>query len=418
MRKLVLFLIACLATSGAAAQSPAVGPPEPAANLSYCTPTKSNAPCKSDFALSIVTSMIRTMTQKVLDGANEELKKRGHSSRVSIETLRVNLPRRMQTQHLNQPNEWFIHAPYSLTVKVAIPVVADRRIHLPIDINVTCNNWHTDNGQVVVRSVTGPASFEGGSIIEDIFNIGNYIDSQVRKAFVAPPPVTQQLPNAKCVTIGVSNRGTAQPEDDILIWTVPGSGPKVPLQDVVAKPSSLEVTFNRLKRLNARSLGGAVLYKDVEDIFLNLSANTSRQQKALKMREGDDLALSLPVIRLDPAKSDTLVLVANVEQPPNNPKDSASVTATKAQNYRAGTHVVRIPKWYSLPPSKGNPKPTLLSLPAYELSYTVRYVPGGMAGVLDTGKGGAGAAGTGAATGGGAAKQLLRKEPAAILQRK
>lgn len=401
MWKFVVFLCALLATSNVAAQSPAVGPQEPAANLSECSPSQSNAPCKAEFGIFIVTNTIRGTTQKALDAANAQLQKDGRSSRVSIQSLQTYQPRRMQTQHLNQPNEWFIRVPYILTIKVTIPVTSDRRISIPLDINFTCDNWQTNNGQIVIRSSTGPASFEGGNILESVFNIGNFIDAQVRGAFVAPPPVTQQLPNSKCSTIGGSTSGTAQPDDDVVIWTVPR--PLKPIGDVAAT-SAVEITFNRLKRLQARSAGGGILYRDVEDILLNVSANTSRQQKALKMREGDDVALSLPTIRLSPANFDSLVIVGNVEQPPNNPKDSAFATATKAQNYRPGTHVIRIPKWYSQPPGKGSTKPILLSVAAYELSYTVRHVSTGVIGPGAAGGAGAGAAGTGAAgtvTGGG-----------------
>ena len=190
MWKLALFLIAVLATTGAAAQSPAVGPQEPAPGLANCNPSQSNRPCKSEFGLFIVTDMIRNTTQKVLDGANAEIQKRGHSSRVSIDALRSFAPRRQQTQHLNQPNEWFIRVPYMLTVKVTIPVTSDRRITIPLDIDFRCNNWQTGDGRIVLRSTTGPASFEGGNILESVFNVGNFIDAQVRNNFVQPPPVT------------------------------------------------------------------------------------------------------------------------------------------------------------------------------------------------------------------------------------
>lgn len=423
MWKQALFLSAVLVTTGAAAQSPAIGPQVPAATLANCNPTQSNAPCRSEFGIFIVTNTIRTTTQKVLDGANAEIQKRGHSSRVSIQSLQTFQPRRLQTQHLNQPNEWFIRVPYILTLKVSIPVTSDRTIGLPIDINFTCNNWQTNNGQIVIRSTTGPASFEGGNILESVFNVGNFIDAQVRGAFVAPPPVTQQLPNSKCSTIGASATGTAQTDDDVIIWTVPRTM-KVPVTDVMAT-SAVEITFNRLKRLQARSTGGGILYRDVEDIFLNASANTAKQQKALKMREGDDVALNLPVIRLAPATFDQLVIIGNVEQPPNNPKDSAFFTATKAQNFQPGTRVLRIPKWYSQPPGKGSNKPILLSVAAYELSYTVRYIAsdvlsqgGGGAGT----KGGVGAAGTAGASSGSGTKKpskptVLQRAPGAIFQR-
>lgn len=171
-----------------------------------------------------------------------------------------------------------------------------------------------------------------------------------------------------CATIGAANNGTTTAEDDRIVWTVPRQT-SFPGGVVT---SSVDVTFDRLKRLNARDLRGGIVYKPVENIFLNVHANYSSQQRELTMREGDDVALNLPPIRLEPAKFDTLVVLGNVEQPPDNPKDSAFAVTTKAQNYRPGTHVIQIPKWFSRPPSRTNPKPSFVRVPAYELRYTVR----------------------------------------------
>lgn len=374
MWKSAFLLSAMLAATSAAAQSPATGPQTPNMALPDCTPDRSNAPCKAELGVSLVTNMIRTIAQQNVDAANARLQQEGRSARASVQSLQMWGPQRTQTQFHNQPNSFHVRIPYILTIKIAIPVTSDRRIGLPIDINVFCSNWHTDNGQVVIHSRPGPASFEGGNILEDVFNVGNYIDSQVRAGFNAPLPTATAIPNSKCATIGASDFGTAQPEDDLLVWSVPRQQLR---PGVAVALSGIEVTFDRLKRLPARALGGGILYKEVEDILLNAYANQSGQQKALSMREGEETALGLPAIRLEPAKYDTLVILGNIGQPPNNPRDSAFAVAAKAQNYRPGTHVLQIPKWYSQPPSAQNPKPSFISVPAYELTYTVRNLDSG-----------------------------------------
>lgn len=95
------------------------------------------------------------------------------------------------------------------------------------------------------------------------------------------------------------------------------------------------------------------------------------------MSEGDSVSLDLPTVSLDARVFDTLVVLANVEQPPNNPRDTGFVVSSKAASYSPGTHVLQIPKWYVEPPNQFHRKPLWLSKPAYELTYTVRYVDHG-----------------------------------------
>lgn len=377
MLKKIIILSGLLTATAAAAQSPPVGPPLPQTNLPVCTPSQSNAPCIAELGVFVLTNTIRNKAQERVDATNARLKAEGRSSRASIESLSQWRPHRSQTEMLNQPNSSLVRVPYILRIKVSIPATSDRHIGIPIDVNVFCDNWHTDNGSITVRSKPGPASFEGGNILEDVFNIGNYIDAQVRSGFSAPAPITMPIENTKCSTIGASDNGTETTNDDAVLWTVPR---RFRFPDVVSTPT-IEVTFDRLKRLPARSLGGGVLYQPVEDILLNTYANYSARQSGLTMREGDDVPLSLPMVRLDARKFDTLVVLGNIEQPPNNPKDSAFTATAKAANYGPGSHVLQIPKWYSRPPDRWNPKPTFFRVPAYELSYTVRYTDRGLAGV-------------------------------------
>lgn len=362
MRKAIL-VSAFLSAATAAAQPTPVGPPP-------------NHTDTTQLPVSSLTSSVRNTAQTKVNQANQSLQAQGKSSRASIEAIRVMArPNRVATQMPNRPNSWYFRVPYMVTIKVDIPVTSDRHIHIPIDVNMFCDNWQTGQGLIVARSQPGPASFEGGNILEDVFNVGNFIDSQVRSAFTPPLPVTTPLNLTKCNTLGATDLGTPSTDDDAIVWDVPRPGLRPPVGGAVSSGPTIEVTFNRLKRVPARRFPqNSVLYQDVESFLLNAFANYNQVQKSLTMREGDDVALNLPTVRLEAGTYENLVVIGNVEQPPNNPKDSAFDAATKAQSYGAGTHVLRIPKWYSQPPDRFHRQPALSSTPAYQLSYTVRYI--------------------------------------------
>ncbi len=358
IRCCLLVLGIALSATIAAAQPPPVGPP----------PNSTN---KNELAVSQLTLLVRGFAQAAVDMANTRLEEENRPARASIEEVRVWPPYRSKTTTPNKPNSWYVRIPYSLRIKVSVPLTSDRHIGIPIDLECFCEGWHTKSGTVTVRSQPGPASIEGGNILEDIVHVRDYLDAQVRSSFTSPLPATLPL-LGKCVTIGASDGGTAAVDDDVVLWDTP---PRLtPHEDVALKPT-IEVTFDRVKRLRARNLKSEILYKDVENILLSAFANYSQVQKGpLSMREGDEVALGLPKVRLDADRFDSLVVIGSIEQPPDNPKDSAFAAAVKAQNYAPGSHLLQIPKWYTLPPTPQNPKPQFIRVPAYELSYTVRFV--------------------------------------------
>lgn len=340
----------------ASAQPPPIGPPL-------------NHSDKGSVLIRLLTSVMRSRAQTTVDETNARLKAQNKSTRVFIESISVNRPSRSNEVMPNQPNSWFVRVPHVLTIKVAIPHAFDRHIHIPIGLNVFCNNWYTKTGTVIVRSDPGPASIEGGSILEDIISVRDDIDARVRSSFTPPLPVTATV-GGRCSSIGASDGGTTAVNDDLILWDVPP--PISSFDDIIVKPT-IEVTFDRLKRLRARGRGDEILYEDREEIFLHAFANYTEAQKTLSMREGDDVALDVPPIRLDARKFENLVIIGSVEQPPNNPKDCVFAAATKAQGYAPGSHTLQIPKWFSIPPNQFSHKPQLVSVPAYELSYTVRF---------------------------------------------
>ena len=75
-----------------------------------------------------------------------------------------------------------------------------------------------------------------------------------------------------------------------------------------------------------------------------------------------------------PAGLDLLVIIANIlQQPTFQPEDSAFAASSRMANYSPGTHTLQITKLYVEPPGPGHTKPLQMRVPAYELTYTVRY---------------------------------------------
>jgi len=70
---------------------------------------------------------------------------------------------------------------------------------------------------------------------------------------------------------------------------------------------------------------------------------------------------------------DKLVVIGNIEQPPNNPKDTGFRTSLRTQNFQPGTFVLSIPKFFIKPPDQFNRKPQFIRVDAYDLSYTVKF---------------------------------------------
>lgn len=357
----ILAVITLTAVSVARGQvSPPIGPE------SYRSDAK-------QLGVSILTGMVKTTVDKIVTDTNAELARQGKSIRIQALPFKSWSPLRVATEYTNRPNEWFIKIPTMIGINVDIPVLADRQIYYPLDLNLTCDKWFTGNGVVKVTAKPGPPSVEGGSIIEDVIHIRDYVDSQVKSHLPQIAAVTQTIPNSQCVTIGASPNTTGTVDKFAFIaWDPPGR--RLPIVGTVAALPRLEVTFTRLKRLQARG-NGALLYNATENIMLDVYANfNERQSSVLTMVEGDDVAVNIPTIVFS-TPPNSLVLIANINQQPlGSTQDSAFVFALKSANYSAGTHTIQIPKHYIIPPGPGNRKPIIATTPAYELTYNVNYV--------------------------------------------
>lgn len=321
--------------------------------------------------VGILTGMVKTTVQQIVTDTNAELSRQGKSIRIQMLPFKFWSPSRVATQYTNRPNEWFVKIPTMIGINVDIPVVADRQIYYPLDLNLTCNGWQTNNGVVKVTAQPGPPSVEGGSILEDVIHIRDYVDSQVKSHLPQIAAITQTIPNSQCVTIGASpNTGTSDPFA-FVAWDAPI---RRPIGGTVAIPR-LEVTFTKLKRLRARG-NGALLYSPTENIMLDVYANfNERQSTVLTMKEDDDVAVNIPTIVFSAPLPNSLVLIANVNQQPlGSTQDSAFAAALRTASYSPGVHTLQIPKHYVIPPGPGHRKPIIATVPAYELTYNVNYV--------------------------------------------
>jgi len=264
-----------------AAQPPAIGP----------GPNTTQAGELSVFTLTVG---VKAKTLDIVNATNAQLEAAGESARVSVKEVKALKASRVPTQFDDRPNSMIVRAPLFVNIEVHIPVFGNRFIHIPIDVNVACDGWQNPTGNITVRAVPGPASIEGGSIIEDIIQVRGLIDSNVRNNFTQPLPsvVPSMLADPRCKNIGVTDFGTAIVTDDAIHFDRPRIVRPI-IGTVGGLTPTVEVTFNRLKRLPARDLRNRVVYREVEQIALNAFANYTQLQKIVSMREGDDVALDL-----------------------------------------------------------------------------------------------------------------------------
>lgn len=363
MRTGVCLLFFCVyGWTGIFAQSPPLGPP-------LTTNTQ------HDIGAGVLTGIINLQVQQALTQANTSLQQAGTSARVSALPLQFWSPNRFSTQYKDKPNQWYVDLPVMIGIQVHIPDWFDRQVYVPLDLNVTCENWYTGAGTLLITPVLGPASFEGGSWVEDapgLSLIRDYVNNLVRSNFAIAPAVAQAVPNVKCIALGVSPAQGPNDKFAAILYDVAKPVRVHPLP--TALTPNLQVTFGTLKRLVAHDpTSGNVLYQPTENIVLGLWANyTQRQSQTLTMHENDQVNLSIEPVSFRPPYSDTLVVIANIiQQNQGSEEDSGFSAASAAMNYSPGTHTLQIPKTYILQPNQVHTKPIIATMPGYELTYTV-----------------------------------------------
>jgi len=332
---------------------------------------------QKQIGVGVITSLVKGKVAEIVKNANDTIRARGENVRVELKEVRVNKPSRVATEHTNRPNQRFVKVPMNIHLEVVIPASSNRQIYIPLDINVSCENWHTGRGALRLIAQPGPISIEGGNILEEAIRVKDYVDSLVKSNFPRLSVIDATPGNPPpCSTIGVSPGDPPDYGFGFIAYDAPIRGR--PLDDVRAGPT-VEVTFLKLKRLRARGRG-AVLYKPTEEIVLETYANyTARQSSVLTMREDDEVNLSFPPFVLKAPGMETLVIIANINQQPlAQPQDSAFNAWPRSVNFSPGMHTLRITKVYVEPKGPGRPKPMFMRVPAYELTYNVRYTDTGV----------------------------------------
>ena len=253
----------------------------------------------------------------------------------------------------------------------------DHQVYVPINVNVTCDNWYTGSGTLTAAGQTGALSFEGGSwsnYAPVLADVSNGINTLIRDKVKFSTALSLPLSSVKCNGLGVTPPSPDPLTAEILFTKPPRHTP--PGGATLIAPT-LKVTFTSLKRLVARDSFGNVLYSPTENIVLQAYADfTSRATPVLTMQENQQVALNLPPIMFNSPLLDPLVVLANVDQQAQGGKqDSAYAVWPQALNFSPGAHTLTVTKTYSLAAGSvgGGNKPSFVSVPGYELSYTVDY---------------------------------------------
>jgi hypothetical protein len=319
--------------------------------------------------VGLLSGFVKTKVAEIVTDANRQISQQNKRVTVEAMPLKVFSPRRVATLHTNRPNQYYVKLPMGISVKVKIPITSDRLIYIPFDLNLFCEGWQTGNGNVQIVGQPGPPSIEGGNIIEEVLMVRDLINNLIRSRLTLPGAIRFSLPNSSCVTIGASRSQFVGDPFAFIAYDAPSKfGPIV---DRATQP--VTVTFKKLKRLRARNKG-AILYQASENILLETYANFVLNQSApLTMREDDEVALTLPPAVVK-APGDLLVIIANIsQQPTSTPEDSAFVASMRSANFSPGLHILQISKILIEPAGPGQTQPRRLRVPAYELTYEVRY---------------------------------------------
>lgn len=352
---IVLSLAFVLSLRAVSAQSPPLGP-------------STNRTEDHQIGVGVLTNILRAKVQEIVDQANVMIKQQTSLAKAELREVKVFPPYRLATEYKDRPNQYYIKVPVGVTINIDITAAADRQIYYPIDLNISCDKWETGKGNILVVVQPGPPSIEGGSIIEDILHVRDYIDSKIRQNVARPGAISLPLPSP-CATLGA----VPMSGNDVLFSYIAFDPPARRIVVSGLLGATLEVKLLRLKRLAARGNGG-IIYNPTENITLSTYADFGFRQTNLTMKEGDDVALNVAPVIITPPLFDKFVLIANIaQQPTGQPLDSSFDVTLASANYSPGSHTVTVKKTYVIPPNQFNPKPTFVQVPAYELTYSLTY---------------------------------------------
>jgi hypothetical protein len=336
----------------------------------------------------VVNYKVDSTIQAQLDVINAKISREADSTGIEAHlsfSRTTYKPAMSTTQYPDRPNENVVRVPFIISYDVTgIRYHGlgyfDREIGQSLSIEFSCHDWFTGRGQVRATSRADRPYLNGTSFGEDVLNffiansLTDLVDSKLRAALPgAMTSVGDSL--GACNRLGVTP-GTAPDyrdgQIDYALVRVPRSLPTA---------WDASVTFQSIKRLPARTLGGDVLYNDAEDIQLVFYANqTGRSAQLLEMREGDERSLGMPAVELGRLGGGAqLVLILNVEQLTSFQRDSRFAVYSRDNDFGNGTRKVVVRKTYWEPPQRlpdGRlTKPTKREVDAYEITVLVNAPP-------------------------------------------
>lgn len=363
-----------LGSGAVAAQGypPAQGPLAPPANSPY-------------LPVFLVNNKVDSTIQAQLDVINDRISREADSTGIEAHlsfTRTTYRPAMSTTQYPDRPNENVVRVPFIISYDVTgIRYHGlgyfDREIGQSLAIEFSCHDWHTGRGQITATTRADRPYLNGTSFGEDALNffighsLTDLVDSKLRAALPgALSTVSDSI--ADCNRLGVTAGVAPDYRDGQIDYAL------------VQRPRALptlwdaSVTFQKIKRLPARTLGGEVLYSSVEDIQLVLWANQAgRSAQLLEMREGEERDLFMQPVELGRLGAGSqLVLILNVEQLGTFQRDTRFAVYARPENFGSGTQTLVVRKSYWEPPRQMPDgrmgKPTRREVDAYEITALVK----------------------------------------------
>lgn len=334
--------------------------------------------------MQVVNYKVDSTLQAELDTINARISREADSTGIEAHlsfTRTTYKPAMSTTQYPDRPNQNVALVPFMISYAVTgIRYHGfgyfDREIGQSIEIQFSCDNWFTGRGQLRSTTRAGRPYLKDASFAEDVLNffvantITDWVDAKLRARLPgAVTSVTDSL--GACNRLGVTPGVQEDYSDGQINYQL------VPFRRPLASAFDASVTFQKIKRLPARTLQGAVLYDAVEDIQLVFYANqTGRSAQLLEMHEGEERSLSMPAIDVGQLRGNaSLVLITNVEQLSSYQRDSRFAVYTRDNNFGNGTQKIVVKKVYWEPP-KPLPnghlgKPTRQEVDAYEITVLI-----------------------------------------------
>jgi hypothetical protein len=289
------------------------------------------------------------------------------------------------TQYTDRPNENVVRVGYSVLYEVSgiryegLPYFG-REIGQSLEMQFSCNNWHTGRGRLRLTTRADRPYLNGTSYGEAVLNffvantLTDLVDSRLRALLPNGFTVAGDSETA-CNRLGVDPGVRADYTDATINYKL------VRTLRTLPTPWDASVTFQKIKRLPARTLRGEPLYNEVEDIQLVFYAGqTARSAELHEMREGEERSLTMPTIELGQLRGDAqLVLITNVEQLTSYQRDSRFRVFTSATDFGHGVQKIIVSKTYWEPPRRlpggSMTKPTEHYVDAYEITVLVNAPP-------------------------------------------